>query len=45
MALFADTLPVVMSEPVFAWAGCQPAGFQSGAGTRISSQPTDMNTA
>jgi hypothetical protein len=45
IALRADTFAVVMSEPVLACSGSQPAGFQSSAGTRMSSQPTDMNTA
>jgi hypothetical protein len=45
IALAAETFAVVIRRPVFDWSGCQPAGLQSGAGTRISSQPTDMNTA
>jgi hypothetical protein len=45
IALRAETSAVVINEPVFARAGSHPAGFQSAAGTRISSQPTDMNTA
>jgi hypothetical protein len=45
IALRADTFAVVIRLPVFACSGCQPAGFQSDAGTRMSSQPTDMNTA
>ena len=45
IALFADTFAVVISDPVFAAPGCQPAGVQPSGGTRTSNQPTDMNTA
>src|SRR3954453_14846150 len=45
IALRAETFAVVISLPVWACAGSHPAGFQSGAGTRMSSQPTDRNKA
>jgi hypothetical protein len=45
IALFADTFALVMSVPVLAESGCQPAGRQPSGGTRTSSHPTDMNTA
>src|ERR1700693_4359002 len=45
MALAADTLAVVINDPVFCGSGFQPCGVQPGAGTRISSHPIDMNTA
>ena len=45
IALVAETFAVVTSGRFFAVAGSQPAGCQSSAGTRISSQPTDMKTA
>ena len=44
MELAAETSPVLIRTPFGACAGSQPAGFQSSAGTRISSQPTDMKT-
>ena len=45
IALRADTFAAGISVSVLACAGSHPAGSQSGAGTRMSSQPTDMNTA
>src|SRR5882724_10235686 len=45
IALRADTLAVVISAWVLSFAGSYPAGRQSSAGTRISSTPSDMNTA
>src|ERR1700759_4491445 len=45
IALAADTLAVVIMVLPLAEEGCQPTGRQSSAGTRISSTPSDMNTA
>src|SRR4051794_19223323 len=45
IALAAETLAVLIMVFALTCAGSHPAGFQSSAGTRISSQPTDMNTA
>src|SRR4051812_2843518 len=45
IAFFADTWLVVISAPVLRAAGVQPAGCQSGGGTRTSITPSDMNMA
>ena len=44
-AFFAETWAVEISARVCWAAGVQPAGFQSGPGTRTSSTPSAMNTA
>jgi len=45
IAFFAETCAVEINARVFCVAGVQPAGFQSCAGTRMSSTPSAMNTA
>src|SRR3954469_18530530 len=45
IALAAETFAVLIIALPWSVLGSQPAGFQSSAGTRTSSQPSDMNTA
>ena len=45
IAVAAETLCELIDEPAACAFGSQPAGLQPSAGTRMSSQPTDMNTA
>ena len=45
IALRAETSLSLISEPTGCAVGSRPAGFQSSAGTRMSSRPTDLNTA
>src|SRR5918998_5063108 len=45
IAFRAETLPSLISEPTGSAVGRHPVGFQSSAGTRMSSHPSDMNTA
>jgi hypothetical protein len=45
MTLRAETLRALISEPAGCGTGAHPAGFQSSAGTRMSSHPIEMNMA
>src|SRR3954451_22955782 len=45
IAFAAETFAVLIIALPWSVFGCQPAGFQSSAGTRTSSQPINMNAA